>query len=74
MVNRYEITLDKQSFVAWFRYNDDIAITFISSIPASGGVWNDVEEDIIISSIKKDGEDATVECLTQYSEWVSTQE
>ena len=74
-MNRYEITLDKRSFLTWHREAQFASETsFSSQVPESGEVWNDVDEDIVIHGIFKEGEERTVECLTQYSEWVSMQE
>lgn len=73
-MNRYAITVDKQSFIRWHReVSSAVDTSFETHIPESGGVWNDVEEDLVIVQIIKNGEDATVECITEYSNWYGTQ-
>ena len=78
MINRYEITLDKQSFLQWHSEvttdDPETAIIFNCDAPDSGRIFNDAQEDIVVSSIFVDDIEKTVECLTQYSTWVSTRE
>lgn len=70
-MNRYQITLNKQSFLTFFGTKEGCGVTYL---PLESGVFsNEVEEDIVVTQIFIGDDDVTVQFLTDYSTWISTQ-
>ena len=70
-MNRYRITVDKASFLDFYWGSDRAGIT-LETIPTPP----ESEDAIVVQVFRhdNDNEDITVQILTEYSTWVSTQE